>query len=480
MADRLLKFVSVERAAPDKRDAVDRRADFDEIYSDYRPERAAEQAARCSQCGIPYCQVHCPLANNIPDWLMLAANGRMAEAYALAAETNTFPEICGRICPHDRLCEGNCVIEKDFGGVTIGAVETYITETAFAEGWVEPPRPRRELDRSVAIIGAGPAGLAAADRLRRRGYRVEVHDRYDRIGGLLVYGIPNFKLEKHVVARRAALLEDAGVAFHMDFEVGRDASLDDLRQRHDAVLVATGVYQYRDAAMPGAGLGGIVQAMDYLTASNRKGLGDAVADFDSGLLDARAKHVVVIGGGDTGMDCVRTAVRQGARSVTCLYRRDRDNMPGSQREVTHAIEEGVVFEWLAAPEAFLGEGAVSGVRAQRMRLGAPDAEGRQAPRPLPDSSFTLDCDLAIKALGFDPEDLPVAFGAPELRLSRHGTLKISEASMMTNLDGVFAAGDIVRGASLVVWAIKDGRDAADGIDAYLDARAARQAAVAAE
>jgi len=478
VVEKLLKFVTVDRQSPDKRDPAARRGDFDEIYQDFDPDRTALQAARCSQCGIPYCQVHCPLANNIPDWLMLAAGGRLEEAYELAQATNTFPEVCGRICPQDRLCEGNCVIEKDFGGVTIGAVESYITEVAFAEGWVAPPRPRQELDQSVAIIGAGPAGLAAADRLRRMGYQVTVYDRYDRAGGLLIYGIPNFKLEKHVVARRTALLVDGGVTFQHDFEVGRDASLDELRQRHQAVLIATGVYQARDAAMPGAGLGGIEFAMDYLTASNRKGLGDAVADFDGGRLDAQGKHVVVIGGGDTGMDCVRTAVRQNAASVTCLYRRDRDNMPGSQREVGHAIEEGVTFEWLAAPEAFLGDDGVTEVRAQRMRLGTPDADGRQSPKMIPDSSFTLPCDLAIKALGFDPEDLPAAFDAPDLKLSGWGTLKISQASMMTNLAGVFAAGDIVRGASLVVWAIKDGRDAADGIHNYLKTKTS--AAVAAE
>ncbi len=283
-----------------------------------------------------------------------------------------------------------------------------------------------------------------------------------------------------MVARRVALLEEADVTFHTNFEVGRKESFEALRDRHDALLIATGVYGARDMTMPGSGLANIVQGLDYLITSNRKGLGDSVPEFESGALDAGGKHVMVIGGGDTGMDCVRTAVRQGADSVTCLYRRDRDNMPGSQREVGHAMEEGVVFEWLAAPEAFLGNGAVGGVRALRMRLGAPDAGGRQSVRPVPDSSFTLPCDLAVKALGFDAEDLPSAFHTPDLKLTRHGTLKVAEHSMMTSLDGVFAAGDIVRGADLVVWAIKEGRDAADGIGAYLRTKTAnRQAAMTA-
>jgi len=470
VSEKLLKFISLDRRAPQTRDVAERSGDFAEIYDDFRPAGAADQAARCSQCGIPFCQVHCPLGNDIPDWLMLTANGRLEEAYALASATNTFPEICGRICPQDRLCEGNCVIEKDFDAVTIGAVESHIVETAFAQGWVKPPRPRAELGQSVGIIGGGPAGLAAADRLRRAGYAITVYDRHDRIGGLLVYGIPNFKLDKHVVARRIALFEEAGIVFRTDFEVGVRESFEAVAARHDALLVATGVYGALDMAMPGSGLANIVPALDYLISSNRKGFGDPVPAFDSGALDAKGKHVVVIGGGDTGMDCVRTALRQGADSVTCLYRRDRKNMPGSQREVGHAMEEGVHFEWLAAPEAFLGGDAVSGVRALRMRLGAPDAEGRQSPRPIPDSSFTLPCDLAIKALGFEAEDLPEAFAAPRLKLTRHGTLKVAGNSRMTSLDGVFAAGDITRGASLVVWAIKEGRDAADGIDAYLRAK----------
>ena len=483
MASRMLTFVDVEREMPDKRNAGARRRDFQEIYGEFAAQRAADQASRCSQCGVPFCQVHCPLQNNIPDWLMLTASGRLEEAYEIAQATNNFPEICGRICPQDRLCEGNCVIEQaGHGTVTIGSVEKYITETAWAEGWVKPATPLHERDQSVAIVGAGPAGLAAAEELRRKGYQAVVYDRYDRIGGLMVYGIPNFKLEKEVVARRADLIARAGVAFRLNCEVGRDVSLEELRAEHDAVLIATGVYRARDIKAPGVGLEGIYPAMEFLTASNRKGLGDTVPAFDDGSLDAKDKDVVVIGGGDTAMDCVRTAVRQGAKSVRCLYRRDRENMPGSLREVSHAEEEGVEFVWLSAPEAFLGDAAVEGVRALKVHLGVPDATGRQTPQMIDGSSFSLPADMAIKALGFDPEDLPEAFAAPDLKVTRWGTLSIDFGSMMTSLDGVFAAGDIVRGASLVVWAVRDGRDAAEHIHAYLQAKLAADAvpAVAAE
>ena len=471
MSRKMLQFAEVETRMPAKRDVAARRVDFDEIYGEYSDSEAAEQAARCSQCGIPYCQIHCPVQNNIPDWLMLTAQGRLEEAYEVSQATNNFPEICGRICPQDRLCEGNCVVEQaDHGYVTIGSVEKYINDTAWQRGWIKPRRPRRELEQSVGIIGGGPAGLAAAEELRAKGYQVHVYDRYDRMGGLMIYGIPNFKLEKYVVQRRTNLLAEAGVVYHTNFEVGRDAELAELRRRHDAVLIATGVYKARDIAVPGVGLANIFPAMTYLTASNRKGLGDEVAEFDDGTLNAAGKHVVVVGGGDTAMDCVRTAVRQGAKSVKCLYRRDRTNMPGSRREVQHAEEEGVEFVWLAAPEAFVGGVAVNGVRATRMRLGMPDASGRQAPEPVPDGGVKLKADLVLKALGFDPEELPTLFGSPELAVTRWGTIKIDYRTMMTSLDGVFAAGDIVRGASLVVWAIRDGRDAARQIDTFVKAR----------
>ncbi|AXJ95351.1 MULTISPECIES: NAD(P)-dependent oxidoreductase [unclassified Sphingomonas] len=464
----MLKFVGREQSYPAKRDADARADDFREIAARYAPPAAEEQAGRCSQCGVPYCSVHCPLHNHIPDWLRLTAEGRLREAYELSNATSTMPEICGRICPQDRLCEGNCVIEfSGHGAVTIGSVEKFITDTAWEEGWVEPLVPGPARGASVAVIGAGPAGLTAAEYLRGHGYEVHVYDRHDRAGGLLTYGIPGFKLEKPVVMRRVDRLKAGGIVFHDGFSVGEQASLDDLRTRHDAVLIATGVYRARNVDL-GEADDRVVAALDYLIASNRKGFGDAVPAFDTGALDAAGKHVVVIGGGDTAMDCVRTAIRQGAASVKCLYRRDRANMPGSQREVANAEEEGAEFVWLSAPAAFDADGTV---RARRMRLGAPDASGRRAPEADPAGDFTLHADLVIKALGFDAEDLPTLFGAPELGVSRWGTVLVDGRTLMTSLDGVFAAGDIVRGASLVVWAIRDGRDVASAMHKWLKAKA---------
>jgi glutamate synthase (NADPH/NADH) small chain len=473
----MLKFVTLGKEMPEKRDASLRAKDFHEIYREYADQKAAEQASRCSQCGVPYCQTHCPLHNNIPDWLRLTAEGRLQEAYELSQATNTFPEICGRICPQDRLCEGNCVIEQSgHGTVTIGSVEKYITDTAWEEGWVKPIRPAFERPESVGIIGAGPGGLAAADVLRRQGVQVTVYDRHDRAGGLLTYGIPGFKLEKDVVMRRNEQLRDGGVSFVLNCNVGEDLTFDAIRGQHDAVLIATGVYKARDIEAPGVGAQGIVKALDYLTASNRKSFGDEVAAFDDGTLNAAGKRVVVIGGGDTAMDCVRTAVRQGALSVKCLYRRDRANMPGSQREVQNAEEEGVEFVWLSAPKGFTGGAEVEGVMVQRMRLGAPDATGRQTPEVIEGADYVEPADLVIQALGFEPEDLPTLWGVPELKVTRWGTIKADFRTHETALPGVYAAGDIVRGASLVVWAIRDGREAAEAILGYL----AQSGAVAAE
>lgn len=470
----MLKFVQIERDMPQKRDASVRKEDFNEIYAEYAAAKAEEQASRCSQCGVPYCQSHCPLHNNIPDWLRLTATGRLEEAYATSQATNTFPEICGRICPQDRLCEGNCVIEQSgHGTVTIGSVEKYITDTAWEKGWVKPAAPLAERSESVGIIGAGPGGLAAADMLRKAGIQVTVYDRYDRAGGLLMYGIPSFKLEKDVVERRNKLLADGGVTFKLNCNVGEDISFEDIRAKHDAVIIATGVYKSRDLAMPGSGSEGIVKAIDFLCASNKKSFGDAVEEFDNGSLNAEGKKVVVIGGGDTAMDCVRTSIRQGATSVKCLYRRDRANMPGSQRETQNAEEEGVIFEWLSAPKGFTDDGGkVAGVMVQKMRLGQPDASGRQAPEVIEGADYVEEADLVIKALGFEPEELPTLWNQPELPVTRWGTIKAAFQTGATELDGVYAVGDIVRGASLVVWAIKDGRDCAEAIIEKLNSKAA--------
>ena len=459
----MLKFVSVERDMPEKRAAGARKQDFGEIYQEYAKAKAEEQASRCSQCGVPYCQNHCPLHNNIPDWLNLTATGRLKEAYEVSQATNTFPEICGRICPQDRLCEGNCVIEQSgHGTVTIGAVEKYITDTAWENGWVTPVAPAQERAESVGIIGAGPGGLAAAERLRAQGIQVTVYDRYDRAGGLLTYGIPGFKLEKDVVMRRIDQLEQGGVTMKLNCNIGTDITFGALRGQHDAVIIATGVYKTRDLGGEGAAADGIVNAIDYLTTSNRLSFGDTVPEYESGELNAAGKKVVVIGGGDTAMDCVRTAIRQGAESVKCLYRRDRANMPGSQREVNNAEEEGVIFEWLAAPAGFVGN-PVSAVKVQKMRLGAPDVSGRQSPEVIEGADYNEAADLVIKALGFEAEDLPTLWDSPELPVTRWGTVKAEYETGATELEGVYAIGDIVRGASLVVWAIRDGRDCADAI-----------------
>ena len=467
----MLQFVDIKQETPVKRSTIKRKDDFKEIYNEFITDKAKDQSSRCSQCGVPFCQIHCPLSNNIPDWLKLTAEGRLKEAYEISQSTNNMPEVCGRICPQDRLCEGNCVIEQSgHGTVTIGSIEKYINDTAWERGWVQPVKVRKELKQSIGIIGAGPAGMACAEELRKSGYQVTIYDRYDRPGGLLIYGIPNFKLEKYVVERRTKLLKDSGINFVQNFEVGRDKTLYELKEKHDAILIATGVYKAREIDIPGQNLKNIFPAMEFLTASNRKGLGDKVKLFDEGILNAEGKDVVVIGGGDTAMDCVRTSVRQKAKSVKCLYRRDRENMPGSAREVGNAIEEGVEFVWLSSPKSFIGKTNVEAVEVNKMKLGEPDSSGRRKPIIDVGAEYNIKADLVIKSLGFDPENLPKLFDAKELGVSKWGTIKIDLNSMQTNLDGVFAAGDIVRGASLVVWAIRDGRDAAAQIEKYLKSK----------
>ena len=471
MTEKMLKFINLSQQNPKKRKTLKRIEDFQEIYDQFIDDKAKEQSSRCSQCGVPFCQVHCPLHNNIPDWLKLSAEGRLKEASELAHSTNNMPEVCGRICPQDRLCEGNCVIEQSgHGTVTIGSVEKYITDTAWEKGWIKPIKIENEIDQSVGIIGSGPAGLACAEELRKLGYKITIYDRYDRAGGLLIYGIPNFKLEKFVVQRRTKLLKDSGIKFEQNFEVGKDGSLKELKEKHDAVLIATGVYKPREVNLIGSNLKNIFPAMDFLTASNRKGLGDKVKEFDNGILNAENKNVVVVGGGDTAMDCVRTAIRQNAKSVKCLYRRDRENMPGSSREVYNAQEEGVEFIWLSNPKKFIGEKKVSSVIVEKMKLGMADSSGRKKPEPVLNSDYEIKADMVIKALGFDPENLPKLFNNPDLVVSNWGTIKIDLKTMETSVNGVFAAGDIVRGASLVVWAIRDGRDAAKSIQNYLETK----------
>ena len=479
MPKKMLKFVDIDKENPSKREVVSRKEDFNEIYKEFINAKAKEQSSRCSQCGVPFCQVHCPLGNNIPDWLKLTAEGRLSEAYELSQSTNNMPEVCGRICPQDRLCEGNCVIEQSgHGTVTIGSIEKYITENAWEKGWIKPIKIKNEKKQSIGIVGAGPAGLAAAEELRKLGYKVSIYDRYDRPGGLLIYGIPNFKLEKYVVERRTKLLRESGIKFIQNFEVGRDQTLDQLRKKHDAILIATGVYKPREIDLPGNDLQNIFPAMEFLTASNKKGLGDRVELFDKGILNAEGKDVVVIGGGDTAMDCVRTSIRQKAKSVKCLYRRDKENMPGSAREVANAEEEGVEFIWLSGPKEFKGVNKVEKLLVNQIQLGEPDDSGRRRPEIKEGSEFEIKADMVIKALGFDPENLPTLFDAKELKVTKWGTIKADFDTMETNLKGVFAAGDIVRGASLVVWAIKDGRDAALSIKKYLEKIVVKKSKVA--
>ena len=479
MSEKMLKFVKIGQQTPPKREVISRKEDFNEIYKDFIHKKASEQSSRCSQCGVPFCQIHCPLSNNIPDWLKLTAEGRLKEAYELSQSTNNMPEVCGRICPQDRLCEGNCVIEQSgHGTVTIGSVEKYITDNAWEQGWVNPLKIKNEKNQSVGIIGAGPAGLAAAEQLRKLGYQITVYDRYDRAGGLLIYGIPNFKLEKFVVERRTKLLEEGGIKFIHNFEIGKDTTLEELREKHDSLLIATGVYKAREIELPGNDLGNIFPAMEFLTASNKKGLGDKVELFDDGTLNAEGKDIVVIGGGDTAMDCVRTSIRQNSKSVKCLYRRDKENMPGSAREVANAEEEGVEFVWLSSPKEFIGTNKIESLVVDKIKLGEPDDSGRRKPEVQKNSEFNIKADMVIKALGFDPENLPKLFSSDNLQVTRWGTLKTDFDTMETNLQGVFAAGDIIRGASLVVWAIKDGRDAAVSIKNFLESKELKKEKVA--
>tara|TARA_B100001079_G_scaffold120124_1_gene103241 strand:- start:7 stop:1458 length:1452 start_codon:yes stop_codon:yes gene_type:complete len=465
----MLKFVNISQCFPEKFSSKIRKNNFDEIYHKLVKDKAKVQASRCSQCGIPLCHIHCPLNNNVPDWLKLAAEERLEEAFELSSSTNNLPEICGRICPQDKLCEGNCVIEKSgHGTVTIGSIEQHITDEAWKKGWIKNIKIKQEKNKSVGIIGSGPAGLVASEQLRIKGYQVTIYDRYDRSGGLLIYGIPNFKLEKQVVINRTKRLEESGVIFKLNSDIGSTISFDDISNKHDAILIATGVYKPKEINLNKKNLLNVIPALNFLIANNKKYLNNKVLESDNEKLNSLNKNVLVVGGGDTAMDCVRTAVRQGAKSVKCLYRRDQDNMPGSQKEIQNALEEGVDFKWLTLPTEYIGNGKILKTKTVNMQLGSIDESGRRHPEPVSGSEQMIDADLIIEALGFEPENLPKMFDLEELIVTKSGTLKVNNKTMMTNINGVFAAGDIVRGASLVVWAIKDGRDVADQIHQYLE------------
>lgn len=465
----MLKFVSTPREKPKKRPSKERKNDFFEIEPIPTADELMTQSSRCSQCGVPTCQIGCPLENQIPDWLKASALGREEEAWEYLSETNSFPEICGRICPQDRLCEGSCVIERGFGAVTIGAIEKKIAETAWANNWVEKIIPINELEKSVGIVGAGPAGLAAALKLRKKGYQVVIYDRYDRGGGLLMYGIPSFKMEKSIITRQLKRLEESNVKFKFGIELGRNETIANLKENHDALLLAIGAYKPKKLQMDGGKFDNVIRALDYLIHENQIDLGDFEGKRKK-VFDAKGKKVVIIGGGDTAMDCCRTAIRQGAESVICLYRRDQENMPGSVQEVQHAKEEGVKFHWRSGPEKYLGNNTATGILVYRTRVATLDESQRQS--PIKDSSgmYELQADMIIEALGFEVDNIETKIidqeNAEKLELNLNGTIAVNE-NLESNIKGIFAAGDVVRGASLVVWAIKDGHTAANSIHKFL-------------
>jgi glutamate synthase (NADPH/NADH) small chain len=459
------RFLDLPREDPPKAAARERARHFREIYVPFPPGRAAAQAGRCLDCGNPYCEWTCPLHNLIPGWLALVRDGRLLEAAELAHRTNPLPEICGRVCPQDRLCEGACTLEDGFGAVTIGAVERELTDQALAQGWRPDLSGVVPSGKRVAVIGAGPAGLGCADTLARLGIEAHVFDRYPEIGGLLTFGIPPFKLDKAVVRRRRAVLEGMGVRFHLGVEIGRDRGLPDLIATHDAVFLGMGTYTPLRGGFAGEDLLGVHAALDYLIGKVRPllGLGSA------GHIDLAGQRVVVLGGGDTAMDCNRTAIRQGAARVTCVYRRDRANMPGSRREVANAEEEGVHFVWNRQPVRLLGSERVEGVEVVQTRLGEPDARGRRRPEPVPASEEVIAADAVLIAFGFRPSP-PAWLAGFGIETDEHGRVRapaVAPYPYQTTNPKVFAGGDMVRGSDLVVTAIAEGREAAGGIAAYL-------------
>ena len=469
----MLEFHKKKSKNPSKTEPEKRIKDFQEIYSQFDKNDSIEQSSRCSQCGIPYCQIHCPLNNNIPDWLRYIAEGRLEEAYQVSASTNAFPEVCGRVCPQDRLCEGNCVVEQaGFGAITIGNLEKYLTEIAWEKGWVKNLSSQNQYKQKVAIIGSGPAGMAASAYLIQNGYQVDVFEKNDRAGGLMIYGIPNFKLDKKIVERRTEWLTDSGVVFNLNMEVGKNISFQDLEKDYDAILIATGVYKARQLDIDTSSVNNSIPALDFLIESNRTGLGDSPSK--NKYLTAKDKHVVVIGGGDTAMDCVRTAIRQQAKEVTCLYRRNKENMPGSAREVLNAEQEGIKFNWLSVPSKIISDSATATSMTYKVAtLGEVDESGRRKPIDT-GVEKQIKSDLIIQALGFEPEDLNHNFKT-NIELTSWKTVKVDFKKFQTSNPKIFAAGDIVRGASLVVWAIHDGREVAKSIHNFLQSSKIKKA-----
>ncbi len=471
MAERLkndFQFLDVNRQDPDKKDLAVRRNDFVEIYQPFSERQVKSQAHRCLDCGNPYCEWKCPVHNFIPNWLQLISDGNIFEAATLSHQTNSLPEVCGRVCPQDRLCEGACTLNDEFGAVTIGNAEKYITDTAFAMGWRPDLSHVVKTDKKVAIIGAGPAGIGCADILVRNGVKPVVFDRYPEIGGLLTFGIPEFKLEKSVLSRRREIFTEMGVEFRLNTEIGKDIAMEELLRDYDAVFMGMGTYKYMKGGFPGEELEGVYDALPFLISNVNRNLG---FEKDAGeFISVKGKRVVVLGGGDTAMDCNRTSIRQGASSVTCAYRRDEANMPGSKREVTNAKEEGVEFLFNRQPIEIVGEGKVEGLKVVSTQLGEPDENGRRRPEVIEGSEEVLPVDVVLVAFGFQPSPADW-FADHDISINSWGGVEAAEEQQFkfqTSNPKVFAGGDMVRGSDLVVTAIWEGRQAAEGILDYLD------------